>query len=200
FIRLLQALPEMALDSQTAIAVTQAIGDWLDSDTMTRPYGAEDDFYSGNSPPYRAANRAMASVSELRAVANVTPELYRALAPLVTVWPQVPAALNIHTAALPLLRALNGDNELQPLSETDGEALFLRQRSETGFAGIDDMLEDATFADKELADVRSLLGESSSWFLLAAEVEVADRNMRLYSVLHRDERTVRAVARASGSL
>ncbi len=200
FIRLLQALPEAALDAQEAIAVTQAIGDWLDSDTITRPSGAEDDFYSGQSPPYRAANRAMASASELRAVANVTPELYRALAPLVTVWPQIPAALNIHTAPLPLLRAINGDNELQPLSEAYGEALFQRQRGEGGFASVDDLLEDPAFSDKELGDVRSLLGESSSWFLLTAEVEVADRNMRLYSVLHRDERTVRALARASGSL
>ncbi len=200
FIRLLQALPELQLGSQEAIAVTQAIGDWLDPDTITRPFGAEDDFYSGQSPAYRTANRAMASVSELRAVANVTPELYRALAPLVTVWPQTPAPLNVHTAALPLLRAVNGDDELLPLGEMEGESLFQRQRSEGGFASLDELLEDPVFADKNMQGVRSLLGESSSWFLLAAEVEVADRNMRLYSVLHRDGRTVRAVARASGSL
>ncbi|MEQ9395175.1 type II secretion system minor pseudopilin GspK [Haliea sp.] len=200
FIRLLQALPELQLDSREAIALTQAIGDWLDPDTITRPFGAEDDFYSGQSPPYRAANRPMASASELRAVANVTPELYRALAPLVTVWPQTPAPLNIHTAALPLLRSINGDGELVPLSEMEAEALFQRQRSEGGFASLDALLEAPAFADKNMEGVRSLLGESSSWFLLTAEVEVADRNMRLYSVLHRDERTVRAVARASGSL
>jgi len=200
FVRLLQALPEVQLGSQEAIAVTQAIGDWLDPDTITRPFGAEDDFYAGMSPPYRAANRPMASVSELRAVANVTPELYRALAPLVTVWPQTAANLNIHTAALPLLRALNGDNELLPLSEMEGESLFQRQRGEGGFASLDDLLEDAVFADKNMGGMRGLLGESSSWFLLTAEVEVADRNMRLYSVLRREGRTVQAVARAAGSL
>lgn len=200
FIRLLQALPELELGSQEAIGLTQAIGDWLDPDTIPRPFGAEDDFYSGQSPSYRSANRPMASVSELRAVANMTPELYRALAPLVTVWPRTPAPLNIHTAALPLLRAVNGDDELLPLGELEGESLFQRQRSEGGFASLEAMLEDPVFSDKNMQGVSSLLGESSSWFLLSAEVEVADRNMRLYSVLHRDGRSVRAVARASGSL
>jgi general secretion pathway protein K len=200
FIRLLQALPEVPLGSQEAIALTQAIGDWLDPDTVTRPLGAEDDFYSGMSPPYRAANRAMASVSELRAVATMTPELYLALAPLVTVWPQEPAKLNIHTAALPLLRAINADGELMPLGVMEGESLFQRQRSEGGFANLDELLDDPVFSDKTMTAVAGLLDESSSWFLLAAEVEVADRTMRLYSVLHRDGRTVRAVTRAAGSL
>jgi len=200
FIRLLQALPEVELDSQEAIAVTQAIGDWLDPDTITRPLGAEDDVYSGASPPYRAANRAMASASELRAVANITPELYLALLPLVTVWPQEPAQLNIHTASLPVLRAINADDELTPLGVLEGESLFQRQRSEGGFDSLEAVLEDPVFTDKNMTAVESLLTENSSWFLLSAEVEVADRTMRLYSVLHRDGRSVRAVTRAAGSL
>lgn len=201
FIRLLQALEEPAVSLQEAIQVTQSIGDWLDVDTAPRLYGAEDDYYFGLSPAYRAANRPMASVSELRAVANISPELYRALQPLVTVWPQTPAGLNIHTAAAAaLLRSLNSDDELAPLSETQAQALLERQRSEGGFEGIDELLADPMFADKPTVGLRSLLTEQSSWFLLTAEVEVAERNMRLYSVLQRDQRRVRAVARASGSL
>ena len=49
-------------------------------------------------------------------------------------------------------------------------------------------------------EIKPLLGESSSYFLLEAEVEVADRNMRLYSVLERRQRSVAALARAGGSL
>ncbi|MDP4916519.1 MAG: type II secretion system minor pseudopilin GspK, partial [Haliea sp.] len=200
FVRLLQALPELPLGQAEAVAVTRAIGDWLDEDSNVRVYGAEDDLYSGQTPPYRAANRPMASVSELRAVANVTPQLYRALAPLVTVWPRTPAALNINTAALPLLRAVNGNGDLAPLSEAQGEALFRVQREQAGFVDMQAFQDQPAFADKELGDVNSLLGESSSWFLLSAEVEVAERKMRLYSVLQRDKREVRPVVRAMGSL
>ncbi len=200
FIRLLQALGEPAVSLQQAIQMTQSIGDWLDVDAEPRPYGAEDDHYFGLSPAYRAANRPMASVSELRAVANISPELYRALQPLVTVWPQVPAGLNIHTAAAPLLRSLNGDEDLAPLNEIAAQSLLEQQRSEGGFEGIDQLLANPVFADQPTNGLRTLLTEHSSWFLLSAEVEVAGRNMRLYSVLQRDQRSVRAVARASGSL
>jgi type II secretory pathway component PulK len=48
--------------------------------------------------------------------------------------------------------------------------------------------------------VKSLLGQHSSYFLLQAEVEVADRKMRLYSVLKRSARQVSTIVRASGSL
>lgn len=200
FIRLLQALEEPAVSVQQAIQITQSIGDWLDPDAEPRPGGAEDDHYFGLGPAYRAANRPMASVSELRAVANISPELYRALQPLVTVWPQVPAGLNIHTAAAPLLRSLNCDDELAPLNEIAAQTLLERQRSEGGFEGVTELLADPVFAEQPMTCLDGLLVEQSSWFLLSAEVEVAGRNMRLYSVLHRDQRSVQAVARASGSL
>jgi general secretion pathway protein K len=200
FIRLLQALPDAPLGQAEAVAVTRAIGDWLDADSIPRAYGAEDDVYFSQSPPYRAANRPMASVSELRAVANVTPQLYLALAPLVTVWPRTPASLNIHTASLPLLRAVNGDGDLAPLSEAQGEALLQTREEQGGFADVTAFLENPVFGDKSTTKVLGLLGESSSWFLLSAEVEVAERKMRLYSVLQRDKREVRPVVRATGSL
>jgi general secretion pathway protein K len=48
--------------------------------------------------------------------------------------------------------------------------------------------------------IAALLGERSSYFLLSARVEIADRDMRLYSVLQRDRRQVSSLVRASGSL
>lgn len=199
FIRLLQTIEEPVVSRQDAIVLTQKIGDWLDEDSDTRADGAEDDYYLGQTPAYRAANRPMSSVSELRMLGTVTPELYRALAPLVTVWPQMPSSLNIHTASLAVLRSINADDDLAPLSEPDGIALLEQQRSVDGFIDLDDFFAAPVFAEKPVAGVRSLLGESSSWFLLSAEVDVADRNMRLYSVLQRDRRTIRAMARANGS-
>jgi general secretion pathway protein K len=201
FIRLLQALGEDSVSQREAISITRAVVDWLDSDSRPQPDGAEDDFYYGRTPAYRAANRPMSSVSELLAVANVTPQLYRALAPLVTVWPQTPAPLNVHTAPATVLRSINADKELEPLTESDGEAL-VDYREENGFTDIDDFLANQVFSGRaqQMTGIRGLLGERSSWFLLEAEVEVADRRMRLYSILERRKRRVEAVARAGGSL
>jgi len=143
----------------------------------------------------------MSSVSELRAVANVTPDIYRALLPWVTVWPRTPAPMNIHTAPTTVLRSINVDKDLSPLSAADGQTLA-DYREDSGFNDVDDFLSNAVFAGKqaEMAETRTLLGEESSYFLLEAEVEVADRQMRLYSVLERRQRMILAVARASGSL
>ena len=71
-----------------------------------------------------------------------------------------------------------------------------------GFADLEDFLASPVFASRQgqLEEVKPLLGENTSYFLLSAEVEVADRRMRLYSVLERRNRIVGAIARANGSL
>ena len=201
FIRLLQALGEPVVSEQEAIMITESIGDWLDEDTNPSANGAEDDYYFSRDPAHRTANRAMASVSELRAVAYITPEIYRAIAPLVTVWPTAPAPLNIHTASAVVLRSINADNDLNPLSESDGASL-VDYRDNSGFTDVDDFLSNAVFGTEaeQMAGIKKLLGQSTTYFLMRAEVEVADRNMRLYSVLERRGRRITAVARASGSL
>lgn len=199
FIRLLQALPDVNLGEGDAVLITRSIGDWLDPDSTLSADGAEDDFYFSETPAYRAANRPMASVSELRAVANVTPEVFTALAPWVSALPPAVVNLNIHTAPAILLRTINDDNNLAPLDEGDAEAL-LEQRDESGFKDIEEFLDHPVFAGKVMEEIRKNLGESSGYFLLAAEAEVAQRRVRLYSVLERKGRAVNILARASGSL
>ena len=51
-----------------------------------------------------------------------------------------------------------------------------------------------------MAETLKLLGESSDYFLLRAQVEVADRNTQLYSVLERNNRQINVLLRTSGSL
>jgi general secretion pathway protein K len=51
-----------------------AIRDWLDSNAASLPSaGAEDDYYMGLDPTYRAANQLFQSPSELLAIEGVTP-------------------------------------------------------------------------------------------------------------------------------
>jgi len=48
--------------------------------------------------------------------------------------------------------------------------------------------------------LRDLVDIKSSWFLLDARVEIADRERRLYSVLHRQGRAISVVHRTEGEL
>lgn len=199
FIRLLLAQEGLELGEQEAILITESIGDWLDKDSQPRPNGAEDDYYVGQTPAYRAANRLMSSVSELRAVAYVTSGVYDALRPWVAVLPDPVSTLNILTASPTVLRTINADGILQPLSEGDGLALAESRKNE-GFVDVEGFLKHPVFEGKAMGEIKPGLGVSSSYFLLSAEAKVADRKMRLYSVLERRGRTVLAVIRTSEGL
>ena len=199
FVRLLQALENIELSELDAILITESIGDWLDSDGEPRPNGAEDNYYTDQTPSYRAANRPMRSVSELMAVAHVTPEVYEALRPWVAALPDSASTVNILTAPSIVLRTINADNNLQPLAEADGLAL-VTYREEESFESVEDFLKHPVFEGKTVTKVMPRLGQSSSYFMLSSEAKVADRKLRLYSVLERKGRSIVAITRTSEGL
>ena len=198
-IRLLQALGDVSLPLDEAMALTEAISDFIDRDANRRQNGAEVDEYRYADFPYLPANRALASVSELRSVRGMTPEVYEALAPLVTVWPERNTQLNILTAPLPVLRALNADDQWAPLSVMDAERLAER-RQEGGITEVKDLLTDPILEGRPSAELEPLLDIRSDWFLLDASVELVDRQRHLFTVLRRGTDTTVAVFRSEGEL
>ncbi|PID55058.1 MAG: general secretion pathway protein GspK [Gammaproteobacteria bacterium] len=199
FIRLLLSFSDLELTQYEAKAITLAIGDWLDADDIAAVNGAEDSYYLAQTPAYRAPNHYMTSTSELYAIANIRPDIVQALEPYVTVWPLSGGKVNIHTAPVQVLRSLNGDGNLNPLSEEEG--LLLKQmRDDTGFADAAGFLEQSVFDGKNTANMATRITESSSFFLLDAVVDIADRKTRLYSVLERDGQKISVRARAAHSL
>ncbi|RLQ23893.1 general secretion pathway protein GspK [Seongchinamella sediminis] len=198
FVRLLLAVTDERLGESEAMAIARSIGDWLDADSQPRFDGAEDDYYAGLTPAYRASNQPMLSVTELRAVKGMSPELYQALEPWVTVWPLQPGPLNIHTAPAMVLRSLGPDDSLRPLGEADALSL-VAQRCDSGFADIGEFLNHPALADSKdrMTASQALLDEQTGYFLLRARVEVAGRNQRLYSVLERKNRRVSVLSRAT---
>ncbi len=141
----------------------------------------------------------MMSVSELQAVAYVTPEIYAAIEPLLTVW-TADLKININTAPAQVLRSINSTGDYRPLSAQEGESL-LELRGEEGFENAQAMLDSPVFEDRQLSqELVASLGESGQYFLFSAEVDVADRISRLYSVVQRQQQQIRTLVRASGSL
>ena len=55
--------------------IADAIVDWVDADSTTRPAGAEDDYYSGLAPAYRIKNGPLNSLEELLLIRDITPDL-----------------------------------------------------------------------------------------------------------------------------
>lgn len=86
-------------------AISEALVDWLDPDSNTRPGGAEDTEYLSLSQPYRAANQPLQSVDELRLVKGFSDKVVKALRPYVTALPGA-TTVNVNTASDKVLEAL----------------------------------------------------------------------------------------------
>lgn len=184
FQRLLQAL---GIDDQLALAIL----DWLDADFDTRfPAGAEDDFYLSTPTPYRAANRPLQSVSELRLIRGVDAETWQRLAPFVTALPGR-TAININTAAAPLLQAI-----AEGLATQDGEQL-VEKRPADGYASVDLLLQDEIFAGKELDD--GGLTVVSQFFLVRSDVRVGTARAQVYSIVQRNADQLVTLVRTQGT-
>jgi general secretion pathway protein K len=129
----------------------------------------------------------------------MTEPVFRALAPLVTVWPSKGSDLNVLTATLPLMRTLAAGDSLEPLSQADGE-LMIQGREQGDWDSIEALLSLPVFTEQDTADVEALITQHSDWFLLAAQVNIADRELRLYSVLERKQRSISTYYRSLGAL
>lgn len=198
-LRLLLSIKDAELSRAEATRLVERITDFIDPDRTPRVEGAEDERYLSSTVPYRAPNRPLASVSELRAVDGVTPELYRLIAPFLTVWPAEGSKINLLTAPPEVLAVLNEDDALDPLSAQQ-VARIIELRDDGMLTDVDTFINDVMFSEGATDELQNLVDIKSSWFLLDARVEIADRERRLYSVLHRQSRAISVVHRTEGEL
>jgi general secretion pathway protein K len=183
FNRLLDSVPELPVEKARGIA--SAIRDWVDADSERFDMnGAEDNDYQSLDPPYRAANRPMLSASELLQVRGVTPEIYRALRPYVTALPTVGTAINVNTAAEPVLMSLSANIDLAALQR------FVKARTDQPAKAPADVLNGGPtaflLADKDLHP-ETLIDVKSRYFELQAEVFIGSGRVALYSLYLRPD-------------
>lgn len=178
-----------------------AIRDWVDDDSD--PFsgsGAEENFYLGLEVPYRPANRAMESPSELaliRGFSDIKPEKQLELLNEIATLPSG-SKINVNSASKHVLSA-TGFNE-------ESISTILARR-DTGGAGpyenLDDLKELKQFEDdeEEKAFNTENLSVTTEYFLLEASAQIGRARLRLYSMIHRDEKgSMQIIARSLGAL
>jgi general secretion pathway protein K len=95
------------MKDEEAAAITDAIVDWRDQDSLKRLHGAEEAEYTAAGYAYKPANAAFQSIEELRLVMGMTPELFDKVAPLITIYSRQPG-INASIALRGVLRAIPG--------------------------------------------------------------------------------------------
>ena len=101
----------LGTDPAQADAVAAAIVDWRDGDDLTQPQGgAEDPQYAAAGLAWGAKDAPFETVAEVEQVLGMTPALYAALAPHLTIHSGLPLP-DARFAAAPVLRAIGVDPE-----------------------------------------------------------------------------------------
>lgn len=105
---LLQGLfRSVGLSEESSAALSDAVQDWKDTDKLRRLHGAEDHEYSVTGKRSMPSNAPFKTVDELRGVLGMTPELYRKLAPSLTIY-SGQGSVNVKVAPRDVLMAIPG--------------------------------------------------------------------------------------------
>jgi general secretion pathway protein K len=170
------------------------MADWIDDDTVPQQDGAEDGTYLSQNPPYRAANRAVTTTTEMMALPGMTRDEFERIRPYVAAL-HAGTPINLCTAMAPVLTALIeggtdfGDPELLAANRKDG--CYPTKEILRTMIGNDKV--DALVASKAIS-------ENTDWFCAVTAVRIGTSELTLYSLMNRDSAgSSRTVLRSKGA-
>ena len=169
-----------------AESMSNALTDWLDENShISGSGGAEDDDYASREFPYLAANNFLASVNELRVIANFTPAVINAIKPYVCVIPDsVKHEININTldAEQPKLLQALLDSTLEEAEQ------ILSARPDEGFESpaefhnlneviqlnLTDSIKDQFVVDSEYFTLKASASFNNSFFAMSSVMKITN--------------------------
>ncbi|MFL6843477.1 MAG: type II secretion system minor pseudopilin GspK [Allosphingosinicella sp.] len=188
----------LGVPDATARRVAAAAADWADSDSVVGPDGAEDDAYRAAAPAYRPGDTFFADATELRAVAGVTPEIFRLVKPHVCALPTDSLSpINVNTLLpqdAPLLAMLAPGRV-----RIDRVRSVLASRPAGGWSSSYDFWRSAQVAGIEsAADPMSQLQLKTYWFTIDLDVRFQDAELEEWALVDARLSPARVVARRWG--
>jgi general secretion pathway protein K len=181
-----------------AEGIAEAAADWVDADSAPLANGTEDGGYASGATPYRPANTLFAEVSELRAVAGMSPEIYRRVRPYLCALPVAGLSpLNVNTLLpdqAPLLAML------APESIPVGAAReLLVRRPQGGWTGLSQFWQDPLLKRAALADAARLQPKlNTQWFAIRLAVRLRGAELVETALIDARNRPSRVAVRRWG--
>jgi general secretion pathway protein K len=181
-----------------AVHVAASLADWIDSDGLPLPQGAEDAAYAGGPTPYKTANTLIADPSELRAVAGVTPDIYERLKPWVCALPATDLSpINVNTLTpeqAPLLAMLLPDK----LSADRARALLIGRPAGGYDSGYAFWRTSSLAGIAPGGDIEAQTGVRTRWFALDLHVRLGDSDVDEAALIDANVLPARLVRRSWG--
>ena len=122
-------MQEIGLDQKAGVQIANAILDWRDRDDSVRVDGAEDAQYFAAGLSYGSKDQDFQRKEELTLVLGVTPQIYAALSPHVTIHTQ-DFGVNLAVASPLVRRAVNNASQVDDPSSVTEEDDFLADAEE----------------------------------------------------------------------
>jgi general secretion pathway protein K len=157
------------------------LADWIDSDLEPNfPDGAEDSIYLGQSPPYRAANLPVTSISEILALPGFGRDRYLRIAPYIAALPPG-TTINVCTAPGVVLDALSGKVEYS----VNPQQLLARRQAEGCFPTLA-VFTAALSTQPNGGGTTTQLSQTTSYYRLRSLITIGTARFSLYSLMQRD--------------
>jgi len=180
-------LNNLGIDSALQSTLVDSLVDWLDTDDITEPQGAEFDYYIGLEKPYRTANTLMYSPSELRLVKGYTAKVIERIQPYICALPDANTGININTASAEMIESINGlanqgerivkDRDGSPESDED-DSPFIKLDDFTNY--VKSSLKVKKFDSKGIQVY-------SEYFLIESNTQLGAGDIRSYNLVYRDQ-------------
>jgi len=173
--RLKALFSRLAIDS----VKVDSIIDWLDENQEESNFdGAEDGAYQGLNPAYRNAGQPIVHLSELMLLPEITADDYASLLAHVTALPQGKGLINVNTASAEVLQSI-----VSGLTDQQVEQL-VAAREEKPWEDIASFKADPAL--NGLTVDTTGLSVHSEFFEIATRITLADRVVRLKSLIYRN--------------
>jgi len=188
----------LGIDLNQARPIAEALADWIDTDQLPLPAGAEDSYYLGLETPYRSAGQLLVDPGELRAVRGVTPALYARLEPWLCALPDAMLSpINVNTLApaqAPLIAMLAPSQ----IDLTRARNL-IAARPALGYARIADFWRPLALQSIVLGpEVEAQPQIVSRWFALDLDIADGDARWHQTSLIDAQQTPPRVVQRRLG--
>jgi len=175
-------------DEDEAVALVDALADWLDRDDQERDHGAESGYYQGLDNPYPCANGPLLYPEELLLVKGFTRKIvygdeeHEGIIDYLTIYSH-DGKININTAPVPVLQALAPNMT----GELAGELIRFR-----GEKNNHDLLQNPSWYRQvpdfpgDITIDSSLITTRSSFFQVRVDARLAGLRRRGIGVVYRD--------------
>jgi len=154
--------------------------DWLDSDSETLPFGAEEGDYQQRDPPYSPANGPFETLQELHMVQGITDLIYKKIVPYLTIYGK--GQVNVNTADTLVLQSFD-----EGLDETAARIIFDKRPFESVPEFKTHLQTELSGVYQRMLQLRSLnwLAIKSDHFLLKAEGRVGRTRKIVQAIIKR---------------